>query len=170
MRVGGRWCGFRLSNSTPPSPTTDQEVKVKVMIHFWSFFFNLRYVKGEVLGYNNIGTKKCRTTFLWVLNFRQVGELPQRFSKLPSRRRFFQKWFLTSRSQRVFLRPNFRFDFFFRINFKGISLVKLKAISIFGELFLIRFILKGISYVKLQAISILGELFFWSDSFLKGFL
>ena len=31
------------------------------------------YVKGGVLGNNNIGGKKCSTTFLWVLNLGQVG-------------------------------------------------------------------------------------------------
>ena len=37
-------------------------------------------VKGGVLGNNNIGIKKCTTTFLWVLNLGQVG----------GRRKFFQ--------------------------------------------------------------------------------
>ena len=44
-------------------------------------FFNLRYIKGGVRGNNNIGIKKCTTNLLWVLNFGQVGELPQQFSK-----------------------------------------------------------------------------------------
>ena len=44
-------------------------------------FFIFRYVEGGVLGNNNISIKKCRTTFLWVLNLGQVGKLPQRFSK-----------------------------------------------------------------------------------------
>ena len=35
--------------------------------------FILGYVKGGVLGNNNIGIKKCTTTFLWVLNLGQVG-------------------------------------------------------------------------------------------------
>ena len=41
--------------------------KWKVMIHFWSFnFFYFKiYVEWGVLGYNNIGIKKCRTIFLW---------------------------------------------------------------------------------------------------------
>ena len=43
---------------------------------FWSLnFFIFRYVEGGVLGNNYIGIKKC-TTFLWVLNLGQVGELP----------------------------------------------------------------------------------------------
>ena len=41
------------------------------------------------------------------------------------------KWFLTSRSQRLFLKSNFRFDYFqVRVIFAQISIVKLKAISI----------------------------------------
>ena len=35
-------------------------------------FFNLRYIKGEIRGNNNIGIKKCTTIFLWVLNFYEV--------------------------------------------------------------------------------------------------
>ena len=42
--------------------------------------FIFGYVKGGVLGNNNIGGKKCTTTFLWVLNLGQVG----------GRRKFFQ--------------------------------------------------------------------------------
>ena len=42
-------------------------------------FFNLRYIKGGVLGNNNIGIKKCTTNFLWVLNFGQVGEIFKNF-------------------------------------------------------------------------------------------
>ena len=58
-------------------------------LFFWSLnFFVLKYVKGGVLGYNNIGIKKCRTTLLLVLNFGQIGELPQEFLKSPSRRGF----------------------------------------------------------------------------------
>ena len=32
---------------------------------------------------NNIGIKKCTTTFLWVLNFGQVGEILENFRKDP---------------------------------------------------------------------------------------
>ena len=46
-------------------------------------FFNLRYIKGGVLGKNNIGVKKCRTIFLWVLNFGEVGEILDNFQKHP---------------------------------------------------------------------------------------
>ena len=42
-------------------------------------FFILRYVKGGVLGNNYISIKKCTTTFLWVLNFGQVGEILENF-------------------------------------------------------------------------------------------
>ena len=43
----------------------------------------LRYVIGRVLGYNNIGIKKCTTPFLWVLNLGQVGEILENFQKHP---------------------------------------------------------------------------------------
>ena len=46
-------------------------------------FFNLRYIQGWVLGYNNIGIKKCTTIFLWVLNFGEVGEILENFQKHP---------------------------------------------------------------------------------------
>ena len=46
-------------------------------------FFNFRYVEGEVLGYNNIGIKKCTTIFLWVLNLGQVGEILENFQNHP---------------------------------------------------------------------------------------
>ena len=36
-------------------------------------FFIFGYVKERVLGNNNIGIKKCTTTFSWVLNVGQVG-------------------------------------------------------------------------------------------------
>ena len=45
--------------------------------------FIFGYVKGGVLGNNNIGGKKCTTTFLWVLNFGQVGEILENFQKHP---------------------------------------------------------------------------------------
>ena len=46
-------------------------------------FFIFGYVKGGVLGNNNIGIKKCTTTFLWVLNFGEVGEILENFQKHP---------------------------------------------------------------------------------------
>ena len=41
--------------------------------------FIFGYVKGEVLGNNNIGIKKCTTSFLWVLNLGQVREILENF-------------------------------------------------------------------------------------------
>ena len=40
-------------------------------------------LKGGVLGYNNIGIKKCTRIFLWVLNFGEVGEILENFQKHP---------------------------------------------------------------------------------------
>ena len=60
---------------------------------FWSLnFFIFRYVEGGVLGNNYISIKKCTTTFLWVLNFGQVGEILE-FSKTPSWREFLKNGF-----------------------------------------------------------------------------
>ena len=56
--------------------------------------------------------KMCTTNFLWVLYFQQIGELPN-FYQNSIIDMILSKWLQTSRSQRVFLRPNFRFDFFF---------------------------------------------------------
>ena len=65
----------------------ESEVKVKWK---WSesifgplIFFNFRYIKGGVLGKDNIGIKKCRTIFLWVLNLGQVGETLENFQNHP---------------------------------------------------------------------------------------
>ena len=52
------------------------------------FFFNFRYVEGGVMGNNNIGIKKCRTNFLWVLYFGEVGEIFKNFQKHPVERIF----------------------------------------------------------------------------------
>ena len=46
-------------------------------------FFIFRYVEGGVLGNNYISIKKCTTTFLWVLNFGEVGEILENFQKHP---------------------------------------------------------------------------------------
>ena len=46
-------------------------------------FFVFRYVEGGVLGNNNIGIKKCTTSFLWVLNLGQVGEILENFQNHP---------------------------------------------------------------------------------------
>ena len=45
--------------------------------------FIFGYVEGEVLGNNNIGIKKCTTSFLWVLNLGEVGEIFKNFQKHP---------------------------------------------------------------------------------------
>ena len=45
--------------------------------------FIFGYVKEGVLSNNNIGIKKCTTTFLWVLNFGEVGEILEIFQKHP---------------------------------------------------------------------------------------
>ena len=58
---------------------------------FWSLiFFVFRYVEGGVLGNNNIGIKKCRTTFLWVLNFGEVGEIFKNFQNHTTTVTFFK--------------------------------------------------------------------------------
>ena len=61
----------------------------------WSVFgplnsFIFGYVKGGVLGNNNIGIKKCTTTFLWVLNLGQVGEILENFQNHPLGERFWK--------------------------------------------------------------------------------
>ena len=66
---------------------------------------------------------------LWVLYFAQVGGVAQKFSKSYYYDDFFQKWSRTCRSKRVFLRPNFRVDFFVSKNLKDLLL--LKEISFF---------------------------------------
>ena len=64
--------------------------KSGVVFGFFKFFV-LGYVKGEVLGKNNIGVKKCRIIFQWVLNFGEVRELPQQFLKSQYYGGFFEK-------------------------------------------------------------------------------
>merc|ERR1712115_114875 len=53
-------------------------------------FFNLRYIKGEVRGNNNIGIKKCTTNILWVLNFGEVGEIFKNFQNHTTTVTFFK--------------------------------------------------------------------------------
>ena len=61
-------------------------------------FFILRFIKHYTYTYY-IYIYILYSDKLFVgLKFGQVGELPQRFSKSHFRRRFFQKWLLTSRS------------------------------------------------------------------------
>jgi len=67
--------------------------------------FIFGYVKGGVLGINNIGIKKCTTTFLWVLNFGEVGEILENFQKHPLGESF---WKIFSK---VWFWKNFTRDF-----------------------------------------------------------
>ena len=53
-------------------------------------FFVFGYVEDGVLGNNNISIKKCRTTFLWVLNFGQVGEIFKNFQNHTTTVTFFK--------------------------------------------------------------------------------
>ena len=69
-------------------------------------FFIFKYVEGEVLGNNYISIKKCTTTFLWVLNFGQVGKILENFQKHPLGESF---WKMVSKV-------------IFWKNYKGISL------------------------------------------------
>ena len=71
----------------PPTPVLmESEVKWSEKSE-WVFgplnLFIFGYVKGGVLGNNNIGIKKCTTTFLWVLNLGQVGEILENFQNHP---------------------------------------------------------------------------------------
>ena len=83
-----------------------------------NFFFGPihfhRDIRG-VMGYNYISIKKCTTIFLWVWNFKEAGELPKNFQN-HHLGEFLKKWSPTRRSKRVFLRPNFRIDFFLKKN------------------------------------------------------
>ena len=100
------WRSHLLSPTTSTSWTGKRAKRVLVKC-LWSEkcesifgplnLFIFGYVKGGVLGNNNIGIKKCTTTFLWVLNLGQVGELTQRISKSPSWRGFLKKWSPTSK-------------------------------------------------------------------------
>jgi len=83
-------------------------------------FFNLRYIEGRVWGNNSIGIQKCTTNFLWVLNFGQVGELPQQFSKSLYYRDFFQKWSPTCDFlKNLHLQYKIEGDFFNGISFEN---------------------------------------------------
>ena len=60
------------------------------------------------------------------------GSCPIGFQNQTTRPTFFKNGSQLHRRSRVFLRQNFRDNFFLlRVNFKGISFIKLKAISIF---------------------------------------
>ena len=53
-------------------------------------FFIFRYVEGGVLDNNYINIKKCTKTFLWVLNFGQVGEIFKNFQNHTTTVTFFK--------------------------------------------------------------------------------
>ena len=98
-------------DSTKVDREVKSEVKWKVKSEVKSIFgplnfFVFRYVEGGVLGNNYISIKKCRTTFLWVLNFGEVGEILENFQKHPLGESF---WKMVSKV-------------IFWKNYKGISL------------------------------------------------
>ena len=81
-----------------PSPTTStswtekrakrvlvkvKKWKVKVMPFLVFKFLYFQICWRGVLSNNYISIKKCTTTFLWVLNFGQVGEILENFQKHP---------------------------------------------------------------------------------------
>ena len=103
------------------------------------FFFNFRYIKGGVMGNNNIDIKKCTTNFLWFWYFGEVGEIFKNFQKHPLERVFekmvsnlsilegifeakFQSWFFFKQNlEGFFFRKNFQRDLpcFFAKKLKG---------------------------------------------------
>ena len=62
-----------------------------------------------VLGNNNVGIKKCTTTFLWVLNLGQVGEILENFQNHPLGEGFGKK---ALQLQKFFTVQARHFDFF----------------------------------------------------------
>ena len=94
--------------------------------------FIFRYVKGGVLGNNNIGIKKY-TTFLWVLNLGQVGGRRNFFQNLTTGMIFSKMVSNLSVLEGIF-ETKFQGRIFFVLKiFKRISFVKLKVSSIFCE-------------------------------------
>ena len=84
-------------------------------------FFIFRYVEGGVLGNNYISIKKCTTTFLWVLNFGQVGEIFKNFQNQTTTVTFFKNGVqLVNFAAEIW--ENFGDDFFLKKNFKGFPL------------------------------------------------
>ena len=67
----------------PPCLWSEVKVKKSESIFGPLNLFIFGYVKGEVLGNNNIGIKKCTTSFLWVLNLGQVREILKNFQNHP---------------------------------------------------------------------------------------
>merc|ERR1711954_302383 len=98
----------------------ESEVKSEV-IFGPLIFFVFRYVEGGILGNNNIGIKKCTTTFLWVLNFGQVGEIFKNFQNHSTTVTF------SKNGLQLVIFEKFTRDFPYKIEgdfFKGISFVK----------------------------------------------
>ena len=86
-------CEWRSHLLSPTTSTAWNKKRAKrVLVKKWSEkwwvfgplnLFIFGYVKGGVVGNNNIRGKKCTTTFLWVLNLGQVGEILENFQKHP---------------------------------------------------------------------------------------
>ena len=63
---------------------TEKTAKKRFHGFFWFSRGKKKHcVKGGVLANNNIGIKKCTTSFLWVLNLGQVREILENFQKHP---------------------------------------------------------------------------------------
>ena len=136
-----------LSTSYPAGHGWWSEVKKKWSEVKWKkwrvfgplFFFNFRYIKGGVMGNNNIDIKKCTTNFLWFWYFGEVGKIFKNFQKHPLERvlekivsnlsilegifeaKFQRLFFFEKNLQGFFFRNFFPKDFpcFLRKNFKG---------------------------------------------------
>ena len=77
--------------------------------------------KGEVLGNNNIGIKKCTTTFLWVLNLGQVGG-HQKIFQNHTATMIFSKMVSNLSVLAADIWGNLRMIFFLKKNLKGFLL------------------------------------------------
>ena len=69
------------------------------------------------MGNNNISIKKCRTIFLWVLNFGEVGEFPQHFQNHPLGQGFKKMVSNFTILEFLYEIENIRVDFFWSENF-----------------------------------------------------
>ena len=117
-----------------------EKVKWKVKSIFGPLnFFVFRYVEGGVLGNNYISIKKCRTTFLWEWSSTQVGGRKKNFQNLTTGMIFSKMVSNLSVLEGIF-ETKFQGWFFFRKNFKGISLIK------FTTFLKIKKIIKGFLY------------------------
>ena len=93
-----KYFGRRVTDSKPASDLlppwlrvkkSESEKSEKLCILGPLNFLIFWYVEGGVLG-NNISIKKCRTTFLWVLNFGQAPEFPNNFQNPTTGMTFFK--------------------------------------------------------------------------------